>query len=166
MGSNLVNGSNLSLGDSVKLIEGLDFILTEAGNRPVVINMSLGGHGDAHTGQTLVEQAIDNLLTSRNSTAIVQSTGNYHQAKAHTYGDIKNNKRIKIPWLFKKKDRTPNEMEIWYEGDDILSVDIYDDNKKLLLSSTSFQDEIIVKDNQELAFVCTEVMNPIRTKTK
>jgi subtilisin family serine protease len=162
MGSNLVNGSNLSLGDSVKLIEGLDFILSEAGNRPVVINMSLGGHGDAHTGQTLVEQAIDNLLTSRNSIAIVQSTGNYHQAKAHTYGDIKTNKKIKIPWMFKKNDRTPNEMEIWYEGDDILSVDIYDDNNKLLLSSTPFQDEIITKDNQEVG-VCLHRSNEPNT---
>ncbi|WP_309608331.1 S8 family serine peptidase [Flavobacterium sp.] len=162
MGSNLVNGSNLSLGDSVKLIEGLDFILTEAGNRPVVINMSLGGHGDAHTGQTLVEQAIDNVLISRNSTAIVQSTGNYHQAKAHTYGDIKTNGKIKIPWMFKKNDRTPNEMEIWYDGEDVLSVNIYDDNGKLLLSSTPFKDEIIVKDNQEVG-ICLHRSNEPNT---
>lgn len=162
MGSNLVNGSNLSLGDSVKLIEGLDFILTEAGNRPVVINMSLGGQGDAHTGQTLVEQAIDNVLTSRDSIAIVQSTGNYHQSKAHTYGDIKTNGKIKIPWMFKKNDITPNEMEIWYDGNDILSVNIYDDTKKLLLSSTPFQDEIIVKDNQEVG-ICLHRSNEPNT---
>ncbi len=162
MGSNLVNGSNLSLGDSVKLIEGLDFILTEARNRPVVINMSLGGHGDAHTGQTLVEQAIDNLLVTRISTAIVQSTGNYHQAKAHTFGDIKTNQKIKIPWMFKKNDFTPNEMEIWYEANDVLSINIYDDNEKLLLSSTPFEDEIILKDNQEVG-ICLHRSNEPNT---
>lgn len=153
MGSNYVNGSNLSLGDSVKLVEGLDFILKEAGNRPVVINMSLGGHGDAHLGKTLVEQAIDNILISRNGTAIVQSTGNYHQARAHTYGNIKQDEIIKIPWLFKKKDTTPNEMEIWYEGNDIMTINIIDDKGNMLLKSTSFRDEII-KDNDKEVGIC------------
>jgi subtilisin family serine protease len=162
MGANLVNGSNLSLGDSVKLIEGIDFLLTEAGNRPIVINMSLGGHGDAHTGQTLVEQAIDHLLISRKGTAIVQSTGNYHQANVHTYGDIKTDEKIKIPWMFKKHDRTPNEMEIWYHGDDILSVNIYDDNQELLLSSVPFKDEIIKKDDDEVG-ICLHRSNEPNT---
>lgn len=150
MGVNLVNGCNLSLGDSVKLIEGIDFLLNEAGNRPIVINMSLGGHGDAHTGQTLAEQAIDYILTTRKGTAIVQSTGNYHQANVHTYGDIKSNQKVKIPWMFRKHDRTPNEMEIWYDGTDVLSVNIYDDNQKVLLSSTPFTDELILKDGDEV----------------
>lgn len=150
MGSNLVNGSNLSLGDSVKLVEGLDFILREAGNRPVVINMSLGGHGDAHTGQTLVEQAIDAILTRRKGTAIVQSTGNYFQAKAHTFGDIEQNETIDIPWFFKKNDITPNELEIWYEGNDIMSITVIDEHKNVLLKSNPFKDEMIVKNNEEV----------------
>ena len=150
MGSNLVNGSNLSLGDSVKLVEGLDFILNEAGNRPVVINMSLGGHGDAHTGKTLVEQAIDTILIERKGTAIVQSTGNYHQARAHTFGDIKENEKINIPWLFKKRDQTPNELEIWYVGNDVMTVNIIDDRGEVLLESIPFEDEIIKSNNDEV----------------
>lgn len=162
MGTNLVNGSNLSLGDSVKLVEGLDFILTEAGNRPVVINMSLGGHGDAHTGKTLVEQAIDAILLKRNGTAIVQSTGNYHQARAHTFGDIKQNEIIKIPWLFKKRDQTPNELEIWYEGKDIMAVNIIDDRGEVLLESVPFEDEIIVSNNDEVG-ICLHRENEPNT---
>ena len=160
MGTNLVNGCNLSLGDSVKLIEGIDFLLTEAGDRPIVINMSLGGHGDAHTGETVVEQAIDHVLATRKGTAIVQSTGNYHQANVHTYGDIKNNQKIKIPWMFKKYDRTPNEMEIWYHGHDILSVNVYDDNHKILLSSTPFKDELILKDGDEVGICLHRCKEP------
>ncbi|MBF4505241.1 S8 family serine peptidase [Flavobacterium sp. JLP] len=162
MGTNLVNGSNLSLGDSVKGAEGLCFITTEAGKRPLVINMSLGGHGDAHMGKTLFEQIIDHIVTTRKGTAIVQSTGNYHQANAHTYGDIKLNQKVKIPWMFKKHDRTPNEMEIWYHGDDVLSVDIYDDDMKLLLSSTPFKDELIVKENDEVG-ICLHRSNEPNT---
>lgn len=153
MGTNLVNGSNLSLGDSVKLLEGLDFLLQQAGNRPIVINMSLGGHGDSHTGKTLVEQAIDTILTTRKGTAIVQSTGNYCQAKAHTYGDIKQGEVLSIPWFFKKNDTSPNEMEIWYSGSDALTVNIIDPSKEVLLQSTLFQDEIIKKQGDEVG-VC------------
>lgn len=162
MGSNLVNGSNLSLGDSVKLVEGLDFILREAGDRPVVINMSLGGHGDAHTGQTLVEQAIDAILTRRKGTAIVQSTGNYFQAKAHTFGDIKQGETVDIPWFFKKNDITPNELEIWYEGTDIMQVTVFDEYKNILLESTPFVDEIIVKQNEEVG-ICLHRKNEPNT---
>lgn len=162
MGSNLVNGSNLSLGDSVKLVEGLDFILRESGNRPVVINMSLGGHGDAHTGQTLVEQAIDVILTRRKGTAIVQSTGNYFQARAHTFGDIKQNQTVDIPWFFKKNDITPNELEIWYEGNDTMSVTILDEHKSVLLDSTPFEDEMILKQGEEVG-ICLHRKNEPNT---
>ncbi|MFH6991254.1 S8 family serine peptidase [Flavobacterium sp. FlaQc-48] len=162
LGLNNINGSNLSLGDSVKTCEGLHFCTVTAYQRPLVINMSLGGHGDAHTGQTLLEQVIDYILTSRKGTAIVQSTGNYHQANVHTYGDIKLNQKVKIPWMFKKNDRTPNEMEIWYHGDDILSVNIYDDNQNRLLSSTPFKDEIITKDDDEVG-ICLHRCNEPNT---
>lgn len=160
MGTNYVNGSNLSLGDSVNLVEGLDFILREAGDRPVVINMSLGGHGDSHTGKTLVELAIDQILISRKGTAIVQSTGNYHQSRAHTFGCIKQNETIKIPWLFKKRDTTPNEMEIWYEGIDIMSINIIDDEGKTLLQSTPFVDEIISNDDDEVGICLHRNIEP------
>ena len=162
MGNNLVNGSNLSLGDSVKLVEGLDFLLREAGKRPLVINMSLGGHGDAHTGQTLVELAIDAILTRRKGTAIVQSTGNYFQSRAHTFGDIQQNKTFKIPWFFKKGDSTPNELEIWYESQDILSIRIIDDSKEILLESTPFEDELIIKDGDEVG-ICLHRNNEPNT---
>ncbi len=162
MGSNLVNGSNLSLGDSVKLVEGLHFLLTEAKGRPIVINMSLGGHGDSHTGKTLVEQAIDQILLDRKGTAIVQSVGNYHLAKAHTCGCIKQNEKIKIPWLFKKKDKTPNELEIWYEGDDVISVIIYDENNKKLIETIPFKDEIISLNNDEIG-ICLHRKNEPNT---
>lgn len=160
MGSNLVNGSDLSLGDSCKLVEADDFLLHEAKDRSIVINKSLGGQAGPKDGATLVEQVIDYIVTHRKGTAIVQSTGNYHQANAHTYGDIKLNQKVKIPWMFKKHDRTPNEMEIWYDGDDILSVNIYDDNQKILLSSTPFKDELIVKDDDEVGICLHRCKEP------
>jgi hypothetical protein len=124
--------------------------------------MSLGGHGDAHTGQTLVEQAIDAILTRRNGTAIVQSTGNYCQSRAHTFGDITQGKTITIPWLFKKRDTTPNELEIWYEHDDVFSVKISDESNIILLESTPFEDELIIKEGDEVG-ICLHRKNEPNT---
>ena len=142
MGSNYVNGSDLSLGDSVKLVGGIDFILEQAGNRPCVINMSLGGHGDAHTGQTLVELAINNVLKSRKGLAIVQSTGNYFNAKCHHLSTIDEGEEQEIEWVFKKVDNTPNEMEIWYENEDELTVELYNEDGELLGESEAYKDAI------------------------
>ena len=47
------------LGDSVTLMEGIDFIARTAGDRPWVINLSMGRHNGFHNGQELVEQGFD-----------------------------------------------------------------------------------------------------------
>lgn len=153
MGSNYVNGSDLSLGDSVKLIEGIHFILQQAGDRPCVINMSLGGHGDAHTGQTLVELAINNALRERAGFALVQSTGNYFQSKCHHSGTLKENRYNEVDWIFRPKDRTANEMEIWYDGNDQIAVELYDDNQHLIATSEPFQDQTISLDQDQKGII-------------
>ncbi len=160
MGSNLVNGSNLSLGDSVKLIEGLDFILQQSGDRPVVINMSLGGHGDSHTGYSLVELAINNILSARKGTAIVQSTGNYHEANCHISGRLTNGEIIERKWFFKSKDRTPNEMEIWYSGEDQISCEIRSSEGIVLGVSRPFEDTIIMHKGRKIGVILHRALEP------
>lgn len=146
MGSSYVNGSDLSLGDSVKLIEGIDFILQQAGNRPCVINMSLGGHCSDHTGNTLVEIALNNILKKRGGTAIIQSTGNYYLANCHHASILVQNEIKDIEWLFKSKDRSANEIEIWYENEDRIAVELLDDQGNLIGQSYPFEDSIINYD--------------------
>src|SRR5258708_18942543 len=46
------------LGDSVTVLEGIDFIARTAGTLPWVINLSMGCHADQHDGSTLVEREI------------------------------------------------------------------------------------------------------------
>lgn len=140
LGSDIVNGSNMSLGDSVKLIEAIDFILQNAGNRNVVINMSLGGHCGEHTGHTLVEIALNNAIKNRPGLAIVQSTGNYLQAGCHSQFTLTPHKAVTLEWIFKPDDKTPNEMEIWYEKGDRVTIEVLGDDGRILGSSKSFQD--------------------------
>ena len=54
----------LGLGTSVRVFDAIHFINDMAGDRPLVINMSVGSHTEAHLGKSLVEQAIDHLVTS------------------------------------------------------------------------------------------------------
>jgi outer membrane protein OmpA-like peptidoglycan-associated protein/subtilisin family serine protease len=109
------------LGDSSNLLEAIDFMVETAGDRPLVINMSLGRHGGPHDGSTLVELALDWLLSSRPGLAIVQSAGNYFGRDAHSSGRLRSGASITLPFHVNPGDTSPNEVEVWYRGSDILS---------------------------------------------
>jgi hypothetical protein len=51
-------------GDSVQLLEAVKFLFEVAGERPCVLNISLGTNGGPHDGSSLVEQGIDLLVGS------------------------------------------------------------------------------------------------------
>ena len=107
-----------SIGSSVSLLEGIDFIRRVAGERPWVINLSLGSHGGPHDGSTLVEQALDAIVTSGPGRVIVQSCGNYHHRPIHASGRLGAGERVRVDWLVDSRDETPNELEAWYPGTD------------------------------------------------
>ena len=109
------------LGDSSNLLEALDFMVEMAGDRPLAINMSLGRHGGPHDGSTLVELAIDWLLNARPGLAIVQSAGNYFGRDAHSSGRLRSNGSVTLPFHVNPGDTSPNEVEVWYRGSDVMS---------------------------------------------
>ncbi|AUC75768.1 S8 family serine peptidase [Olleya sp. Bg11-27] len=164
MGSSYVNGSDLSLGDSVKLIEGLDFILNQAGQRPCVINMSLGGHCSDHTGKTLVEIALNNIVKKRGGTVIIQSTGNYFMANCHHAGILEQDKVVDIEWKFKARDKSANEIEIWYENQDRIAVEILDADGNVLGKSEPFEDSIVNYDNSQNGVIFHRFNEPNSSK--
>jgi hypothetical protein len=109
-----------NFGDSVRLLEGLDYIRREAGDSPCVMHLSAGKTGGAHRGETPFEQAVDNMLQTRPGLALVQSVGNYANAAMHTHVRIGPDQSHVIVWLISRHDRTPNELEAWYSGQDVL----------------------------------------------
>lgn len=112
------------LGDSVSLLEAIDFIFKLAGNQPCVINLSLGRHGEQHDGTTLVEQAFDNLLNEAPGRAIIQSSGNYYSRNIHTAGQVRPGETLTFEWLIHQSDQTPNQLEVWYSGRDVFEVEV------------------------------------------
>lgn len=108
------------LGDSVRILEGLDFIRRVAGDRPFVANLSLGRHAGPQNGTTLVERAIDALVAGAPGRAVVMSTGNYQLARAHATGRLTPGGRQTVSWEVSPGDMTGNELEIWYPDTDRL----------------------------------------------
>ncbi len=117
-------GGLANLGDSVRLLEAVDFIARTAGDRPWVINLSMGRHGGPHDGTTLTELALDELLSAGNGRFIAQSAGNYHQARTHASGVLRPGESSGLRFVTDPADTTPNELEVWYDGADEFTVRI------------------------------------------
>lgn len=111
-----------TLGDSVRILEGIDFISKIAAEQPAVINTSIGTHGGNHRGTSLVEQGIDAFLALNDNRVLCQSTGNYHLAKAHASGIVRPGRSSTLRFSVDQADVTPNELEIWYAGNDQIIV--------------------------------------------
>ena len=110
-----------SLGDSVGLLEGLDFVRRQAAGRPCVLHLSAGKTGGPHRGDTLVERAVDLMLVAP-GIILVQSVGNYAAAAMHAHARVGPAQEYTLEWVTPENDRTPNELEIWYSGEDVLEV--------------------------------------------
>lgn len=111
-----------TMGDSVRLLEAIDFVRRAAGRRPWVVNLSMGRHGGPHDGLTLVEMAFDQLLSSTPGCCIVQSAGNYYLARGHASGRLREGEVRVLRFRTVPSDPTRNEVEVWYDGTD--SVDV------------------------------------------
>lgn len=60
-------------------------------NRPIVVNMSIGGQGSAHDGTASHEVAVNNFTTSAPGRVVVISAGNDYGANLHRKVDIEPN---------------------------------------------------------------------------
>ncbi|MBW4655831.1 MAG: S8 family serine peptidase [Kaiparowitsia implicata GSE-PSE-MK54-09C] len=121
-----------NLGNSVSLLEAVDFIAKIAGDRPWVINLSMGRHGEPHDGTTLVEQGLDAIVSGALGRAIVQSTGNYYDRRIHTQGQLRLGQTHSFTWHVDPADITPNQLEIWYSGKDTFEIELRSPNGVLL----------------------------------
>lgn len=117
-------GGLANLGDSVRLLEAIDFVARTAGSRPWVVNLSLGRTGGPHDCTTPVELAFEQLLATATGCQIVQSAGNYRSTRTHTYGFLSEGERRSFSFVVQPGDPTPNELEIWYDGADEFVVHI------------------------------------------
>lgn len=111
-----------TLGDSVRLLEAVDFVRRTAGPLPWVVNVSVGRHGGPHDGRTLVELAFDELLAAAPGRFLVQSAGNYYRSRTHATGVLSPGGTRRLTFATHPDDRSLNELELWYPGSGELAV--------------------------------------------
>lgn len=113
-----------NLGDSVAILEALDFVFSVAGDRPCVVNMSVGAHGGPHDGSTLVEQGVDEAVSQVRGRAVTNSAGNYFGAAAHAEGRIAQGETVELPLEVPQDDATDSEVELFYPLSDRVVVSV------------------------------------------
>lgn len=154
-------GGLADLGDSVRVLEAVDFILQVANGRPVCINMSIGRHGGAHTGLSLVERAIDNCVQRRKGVVVVHSAGNYGSSRSHAEGVLLPGGKRVLNWQISKIDTTKNELEIWYSERDEMIVELYPPRQTTPIITKLNQSRIIKShDGKELGFIYHRANDP------
>lgn len=111
------------LGDSTDLVEGCDFILRAAGDRPVVINASLGRQAGQHDGETLTEQALDAMLVEQPGRAMTMSCGNYFAKAAHASITLDPGESHAFDLDLAAGTR-PAELDLWYKKGDTIDLSL------------------------------------------
>jgi subtilisin family serine protease len=118
---------------SDKIVHGVHYIFqraAELGKKAAVINISYGGNSGAHDGTSGWESAIDDLLAVDNR-AVVVSAGNGFESDCHAMGRIKPHREKKLSWMLRPFDTTGNDLEIWYNGDATLEIELVAPNGQI-----------------------------------
>jgi hypothetical protein len=112
------------IGDYVTLLEAIDYIQHVAGERPLVINLSMGQHTGPHDGSTLVERGLDAAVIARPGLAIIHSAGNYFDGRIHVGGQLRPGEERRVRFVTDRADTTPQELDIWYSSRDRFVVEL------------------------------------------
>jgi subtilisin family serine protease len=112
-------GVSGDLGDSVRMLEALDFAHRTAADRPCVVNLSVGREAGSHDATSPFEQAMHELLRmgSGKNRAICQSAGNYGSAHLAVNGWLREGEQRDLRWIVHPYDPGP-EIDAWYSGVD------------------------------------------------
>jgi subtilisin family serine protease len=147
-----------SFGDSVMLLEAMRFIFDRAGERPCVINVSLGTNGGPHDGTSLVEQGIDALLREKPNRAVVIAAGNAQLDGIHAQGTIAPNATENLAW--KVEEVVGGEFECWYDGAARLEVTLVGPDDTAFGPVAPGANSTIVNGNQPAIFISNRLDDP------
>lgn len=114
-----------AMGDSASTLDAVRYIfdVAEALGRPAVINISQGDNLGPHDGSSLLERGIDNLLRDAGH-ALVKSAGNAANAGVHATGELAEGEVDTVRFAVPAGDDTPDTIDLWYSGNDRLSLQI------------------------------------------
>ena len=148
-----------SFGDSVQMLEAAKFIFDRAGDRPCVVNLSLGTNGGPHDGTSLVEQGFDALVSQKPNRAIVLAAGNAQDDKVHTMGIVAANGQLDISWVL--TNGKGGEFELWYGGSKRLRAELLGPGDQVLGTVAPGENFPLGAGNGEIAaFLSSRITDP------
>lgn len=107
------------------ILEGVKYVFDRAKNQQAVVNISFGGYCGPHDGTSRLAAGMDELLDKQPGRAVVVSAGNGFEADCHAQGKLrKGAKSSELVWLLQPEDPTSNHLEVWYEGDTELLLEL------------------------------------------
>ncbi len=112
-----------SLTDSVHLLEAIAHIFEQAGDRPCVLNLSIGTELGAHDGTSAVELALDDLVAAAPSRAIVVAASNSYELGIHASGVIEPNGYFDLSFKFAEGQCLI--LDLWYRSKDQFAAEIF-----------------------------------------
>lgn len=113
----------VTIGQSIQAFDAFNYIVQRANSRPVAINLSQGMNGGGHSGETILETALNNLARQPN-VIIVKSAGNEQISRSHAGGQITEGQTVTIELLIDTNKHRENTLELWYDGIDGISIAI------------------------------------------
>lgn len=97
------------------LLDAIEYIRLKAGNRPVVLNISVGTHGGPHDGGSLLESAIEDAITKHApGLSVVLAAGNAAHKLGHAVATIPGGQAAELCWVVPERDPTQSFLEFWY----------------------------------------------------
>lgn len=150
----------VSFGDSTRLLEAIKYVFDRAGDRPCVVNISLGTNGGPHDGSTLVEDGIDRLVRQAPNRAVVLAASNAFDDGIHASGQVAQGGQADLLWEIPSGDSSHNELEIWYAGADQFVLELIAPNGQSLGQVDPGQNGSLVSNNQVVAFVANRLDDP------
>jgi subtilisin family serine protease len=103
------------------IADGLRYLARVAKSlkRPIVINMSLGGHFDAHDGTDMLSMVVDSL--PKTGCVVCIAAGNEGDDAIHAAGSVQPAKQLAVPFVV-TANRAGVLLNGWYDGNQAFEV--------------------------------------------
>ncbi|MGM9427443.1 hypothetical protein [Hydrogenophaga sp. MI9] len=130
------------------ILDALMYLLARCPEKSrLIVNTSWGAHAGPHDGSSILEQAMLAWcdLRAPGQLQIVLSAGNHYQSRGHANAQIDAGGVRALPWRVPPESYTPHFLELWFEPDQMGSVEIS------LESPDSTQASLSVSERQPFA---------------
>jgi hypothetical protein len=82
----------------------------------VVVNLSDGAYAGPHSGDSLLERAIDDFLVRHPQVHLVLAAGNAHEGRGHASATLQHgNQELRLRWRVLPDDITDSFVEVWFD---------------------------------------------------